>query len=184
MPLRLTVEGKTGFNYATDEFVEIPTQEVELEHCLLAIARWESKWKKSFFTDSENRTPKEMMDYFRCMAMNDVNPDFVICLTNEQITEIMNEITDVKSATTITRQKSDPHSNETLTSELVYYYMAQAQLPFEVCERWHFSRLMKILEIASIKSDPENNKKMPSHEWAAKQSALNKARRLAAKSKG
>jgi hypothetical protein len=62
--------------------------------------------------------------------------------------------------------------------------MAQAQLPFEVCERWHFSRLMKILEIASIKSDPENNKKMPSHEWAAKQSALNKARRLAAKSKG
>lgn len=184
MPLKLTVNGKTGFDYAKDEFVDVPTQTVVLEHCLLAIARWESKWKKSFFENLEHMTPRETMYYIRCMAMNEVDEDFVICLTNDQIQEIVKYISEIQSATTITRQKTEARSNETLTSELLYYYMAQIPLPFDTCERWHLSRLMKTMEIAAIKNDPKSNEKMSSHDWALKQSALNKARRLAAKSKG
>lgn len=184
MPLRITVEGKTGFNYATDEFVEVPTQTVELEHCLLAIARWESKWKKSFFESLKNFGTLEAIDYIRCMAMNDVNTDFVICLSNNQVEQIMKYISESKTASTVDVQKSQARSNEVLTSELLYYYMAQVPLPFDICERWHLSRLLITLQIASVKNDPDANKKMSSHDWAMKQSALNKARRLAAKSKG
>lgn len=184
MPLPLHTPAKLGWDYGKEEFVDIPEQDVVLEHCLLAISRWESKWKKSFFESLDKMKPREIIDYIRCMAMNDVDENFAVCLTNEQIKEIMDYISDVKSATTVTRQKSEPRSNEILTSELLYYYMAQVPLPFDICERWHLSRLMKTLEIAAVKNDPDANKKMSSHEWAMKQSALNKARRLAAKSKG
>ena len=118
------------------------------------------------------------------MAINDATPGFTICLTNEQIKEIVEYIMDEKTATTIEHNKVAPRSNEILTSELIYYYMAQVPLPFDICEVWHFSRLLKVLEIASIKNDPDSNKKLSSHEWAMKQTAFNKARRLAAKSKG
>ena len=104
--------------------------------------------------------------------------------TNRAKLQIKSYISEIQSATTITRQKTEARSNETLTSELLYYYMAQIPLPFDTCERWHLSRLMKTMEIAAIKNDPKSNEKMSSHDWALKQSALNKARRLAAKSKG
>lgn len=187
MPLRLTVKGKDAFNYATEEFVYIPDQDVELEHCLLAISKWESKWKKSFvesFNGKKQIPLKEMYSYIQCMALDDsIDPNFVYCLTPKQSEEIIKYMSEEQTATTITRNgPTPPRSNEILTTELIYYYMAQVPLPFEICERWHFTRLMKILEIAAIKSQPD--KKMNSRSWGSKQAALNAMRRAKSGSLG
>jgi hypothetical protein len=185
MPLKLETSAKLGYNYEKDEFVDVPAQIVVLEHCLLAVARWESKWKVSFFKDQETWTPSMIRSYIQCMDLDDsADPNFVICLNNEQEHEIMDYIKDEKTATTVTHFKKAPASGETLTSELLYYYMAQVPLPFDVCERWHLSRLLKTLEIASVKNDPEATKKMPANMWREKQRALNAARRKQFKSKG
>lgn len=188
MPLNLTVKGKDAFDYSKEEFVYIKDQEVELEHCLLAMSRWESKWKKSFvetFSRKDKKIPtKELFSYIQCMVMNDgVDPNFIFCLTPDQTQKIVEYFADQKTATTIKHEGSTPpRSNEVMTTELIYYYMSQVPLPFDVCERWHFSRLMKTLEIASIKSQPD--KKMNPKAWGSKQSAINAMRRAKLHSKG
>lgn len=181
MPLPLRVDGRTAFDRNKEEFVYIPDQTLILEHCLLSIARWESKWKKSFITSFNGKNKQiplvEIFSYFQCMVMNDdFDENFIYCLTREQQEEIFKYMSSEQTATIITHEENTkPRSNEILTSELIYYYMSQVPLPFELCERWHFSRLMKTLEIAGIKSQPE--KKMSSRAWGSKQAALNKIRR-------
>lgn len=180
MPLPLRVKGKEVFNYVTEEFFQVPTQDIELEHCLLAISRWESKWKKSFVETfgGKNKTPiQEVYSYIQFMSLDEnVDKNFVYCLEPKQTEQIIKYMTEEQTATTITHGgPTPPKSNEILTSELIYYYMSQVPLPFKVCERWHFSRLLKILEIASIKSQPD--KKMNPKSWGSKQAALNAARR-------
>lgn len=180
MPLTLEVKGKDLFDATTEEFIYTKDQTVELEHCLLSIARWESKWKKPFIETfagkKKQMTIKEVQSYIQCMCMNNADMCFVYCLTPEQNKAIFNYISEDQSATKITREGPQPaRGNEILTSELIYYYMSQVPLPFEICERWHFSRLMKTLEIAGIKSQPE--KKMSRSAWGSKQAALNKLRR-------
>lgn len=183
MPLPIQIEAKRGWDYQKEQFIYVDSQEVILEHCLLAVARWESKWKKSFFKDANKRPIHEMISYIQCMVMNDADENFIVALTPEQQKEIINYISEEQTATTITHNNNKPaRSNEILTSELIYYYMSQVPLPFDICERWHLSRLLKTLEIASIKSQPE--KKMNPKAWGSKQSALNAMRRAKLHSKG
>ena len=184
MPLKLLVKGKLGFDYQKEEFVEVPDQTVVLEHCLLAVARWESKWKKSFFKSFEKAAPAEVRSYISCMPMNEVDENFVVGLSNSQMQEITNYIAEEQTATTVTYHNRPASNNEILTSELLYYYMAQVPLPFDICERWHLSRLLKTLEIAAVKNDPDSRKKMPSHKWADQQRALNELRLKQFKTKG
>lgn len=181
MPLKLHISKHDGYNYDTEEFFSIDEQDVILEHCLLAISRWEAIWKKPFFGEKE-KTPRELYSYFSCMIMNDADKNFVIGLSKEQVEAIANYIKEEQTATTITHKNQPAKSNEGMTSELVYYYLTQIPAPFDICERWHFSRLVKLLEIASIKSQPE--KKMTPSAWGSKQSALNAARRAARGSLG
>ena len=176
MPLKLHIDAQQGYDYRKEEFFYIEEQDVILEHCLLSVSRWEAKWKKPFL-DGTKKGGAELLSYFSCMIMNDADENFVIALKEDQINQIAKYIEEEQTATTITHDKTPPRSNEGLTSELIYYYLAQVPAPWDICERWHFSRLLKLLEIASIKSQPE--KKMSHSAWGAKQSALNAARRAA-----
>lgn len=181
MPLKLRISKHEGYDYNKEEFFTIEEQEVVLEHCLLAISKWEAKWKKPFL-DGSNKSGPELMSYISCMLMNDADENFVIGLSTDQINQVINYIREEQTATTINHKNQPPRSNEGLTSELIYYYLTQVPAPFDICERWNLSRLVKLLEIASIKSQPD--KKMSSSAWASKQSMLNKARRAARGSLG
>jgi hypothetical protein len=48
-------------------------------------------------------------------------------------------------------------------------------MPFDICDKWHISRLLTLLEVASIKNTPE--KKMSSRAILSQNAALNKIRR-------
>ena len=72
-------------------------------------------------------------------------------------------------------------SREIMTSELLYYYMIAANIPFE-CERWHLNRLLTLIRICSIKSQPE--KKRPINEVMKSNAALNAARKKQFNTKG
>lgn len=185
MPLKLKIEERDGYDHAKEAFFHVDAQEVILEHSLLAISKWEAKWKKPFLTN-DDRTQAEMLSYISFMPLNEVDENFVIALTADQFKEIVEYIKDPHTATTIQQKNKAAKSNEGLTSELIYYYLAQIPAPFDICERWNFNRLLMLMQIASIKSDPNNAKhsKMTPAQWGAKQSALNKARRAAHKTKG
>ena len=179
MPLRLHIKARRGWDYDKEEFIDVPERDVELEHCLLAIARWESKWKIPFFRGT--MTKEQWSDYIRFMALDsDEDEYFVPSLTQAQVKQVYDYIQTDQTATWFNKDLPEPpKTGEETTSELVYYYMAQVPLPFDICERWHLSRLLTTLKIASIKSNPEGIKKMSQSQIAEQNRALNEARHKA-----
>lgn len=152
--------------------------DVELEHSLYSISLFEAKYKKAF-ANLKGLSGPELLDYIKtCMCLTMNVPDQAwLSLTNAHIKQIADYIDDKACATTIHRigQEGASRTKQTITAEVIYFYMAQFNIPFE-CERWHLNKLMTLIEVAAIKSSPP--KKMSKREAAARQASLN-AKRLA-----
>lgn len=171
-----------------EEFKEIGGLDIELEHSLYTISGWESKWKKAF-ANKNGLTKEQFLDYiknFMCVTP-DVPQSAWLTLTQENMKTIADYMEDPMSASFINRGlgASTPGGRkDTVTSDLIYYYMAQFNIPFE-CEHWHLNRLMKLIDISAVKNSP--SKKMGKKEQmaaATQQAQINAARRSKYNSKG
>lgn len=180
--LPITIPQREDFNNATQEFIVVEKeQKIQLEHSLLSLSKWESKWHKPFI-GNEDLSLDEIIDYIRCMTITpNVNPDVYWRLTKDNIEEIQNYIKNPMTATRIKKNPNDINNREIITSEILYYDMIALNIPFE-CEKWHLNRLITLIEVCSIKSQPQ--KKMSVEEIYAQNRELNKQRRLKLKSKG
>ena len=67
---KITSPGTEFFDERKEEFVTTEAATITLEHSLLSLSQWESKWKKPFL-GSENKTVEECIDYVRCMTQED-----------------------------------------------------------------------------------------------------------------
>ena len=56
------------YNPRRNEFIMVPEVSLELEHSLVSISKWESKWKIPFFSNNP-KTKEQMIDYVRCMTI-------------------------------------------------------------------------------------------------------------------
>ena len=90
--------------------------------------------------------------------------------------EINEYINSNQSATFFRTRKSSKNSiiRESITSELVYYWMFMYGIPIE-CQKWHFSRLMNLIQIFSIKN--QQPKKRSKSEIMKENTKLNRERR-------
>ena len=72
-----------------EQFISSPETVLELEHSLVSLSKWESKWCKPFINRND-KTAEEMIDYVRCMTLNSnkVNDVVYSCLTEANIKEI------------------------------------------------------------------------------------------------
>lgn len=161
---------------------------IRFEHSLIAISKWESHWHKSFFTTfSENRqkkvTNEEFFDYIKCMTVTpNVEDEVYNRLTAEHIREITKYLDDPMTATTFSNKNNKSGgNNRAVTSELVYYWMAELKIPFS-CEKWNIKRLMTLIQIFEAERAP--NKKMSKREIMSRNNAINAARRKRLHSKG
>ena len=178
--LTITIPDSELFNEATQEFLKVKGQTITLEHSLVSVSKWESKWKKPFLGYGE-KTEEEIMYYIRCMTITqNVNPIIYSGLTNENLKEIMAYIDDKMTATTF-KDNQQRHSREIITAEIIYYWMVELGIPFE-CQKWHLNRLLTLVNVCSIKQAPA--KKMSRKDAMAQQSQLNAARRAKFKSRG
>lgn len=137
----------------------IPVKEdvtVSLEHSLVSLTKWESKWCKPFLSPEE-KTREELMGYLSCMILDkDVDPDIVYAFTPEDIEKINKYMEKDQTATTFPDEKStEPRSNELMTSELIYFYLGQIQCLTPTIENWHLSRTLTLIRVASFKNKPE-----------------------------
>lgn len=173
--LRITVPvSPEGWDEEKQEFIEPKVQILQLEHSLVSLSKWESKWCKPFLSSKE-KTGEETMDYIKCMTITqNVDPDVYNHLTAKNIEEINNYIYAPMTATTFSEDKNGKINREVITSELVYYWMVALQIPFE-CQKWHLNRLLTLVRICNVKNQPP--KKMGKGEVMRKQAALNAARR-------
>lgn len=169
------------FDEENDKFVYIRKQTIKLEHSLISISKWESKWQKPFLS-KEKKTREEILDYIRCMFLTpSQDKNVILGLSVDDINKIIEYIDSPMTATTVTFFDNKPKTKEeTVTSELIYYWMITAGIPFE-CEKWHINRLFALLKICSAKNAP---KKKATKEMMNSQAALNAKRRAAMKSKG
>ena len=62
--LRITVPAAERFDERTNEFVQSKEQTLQLEHSLVSLSKWESKWCKPFLTKQE-KTTEEIIDYVK-----------------------------------------------------------------------------------------------------------------------
>ena len=89
-----------GWDERKEEFVDAKTVTLQLEHSLVSISQWESKWHKPFLSKDE-KTAEETIDYIKCMTLTqNVKPDVYEYLTGENIRDINAYIEDSKTATT------------------------------------------------------------------------------------
>lgn len=168
------------FNEKTGEFFNTKEQTLQLEHSLVSLSKWESKWNKAFLS-KEQKTTEQILDYIRCMTITqNVNPDVYNALTNENIETINNYINSPMTAT-VFYDKNSKKSNETVTSELIYYWMIALNVPME-CQRWHLNRLLTLIRVCNIKNTPP--KKMNKRELMSRNAALNAARRSKLNTRG
>lgn len=172
------------YNEETNEFFYTKAekeQTLQLEHSLLSLSKWESKWCKIFFS-KEEKTQEETIDYIRCMMINpNVSEDVIDRLSQENINTINDYIQAPMTATTFRKEENAKPNRERITSELVYYWMFSLGIPKE-CEKWHLNRLLTLIRVFNVKNQPP--KKMSKRDLMSRNAALNAARRKQLNSNG
>ena len=179
--LQITVPAlvREDYNEQNNEFVYTviaKEQTLRLEHSLVSLSKWESKWHKPFLS-KKDKTDEELLDYIRCMTLNpNVDPDVYYRLSPANYDQIEKYIGDSMTATTFSDDQNRKHSREIITAEIIYYWMVSLNIPLE-CERWHLNRLITLVRVCNIKNAPPKKRGKSSSDTAMKYARMNAARK-------
>lgn len=179
--LQITIPATEQWDEKNQVFVKTDKQVLRLEHSLVSLHKWESKWHKSFLFTKE-KTYEETLDYIKCMTLTqNVNPDVYYCLTNENITQINEYIADPMTATYIYEDEKKGINRDKVTAELIYYWMISLEIPFE-CQKWHLNQLLALIKVCNVKNSPK--KRMSNRDILSRNKALNEARKKSMHTRG
>ena len=171
------------YNEETQRFVYTEGASFQIEHSLISLSKWESKWHKPFL-DNKEKTREELLDYIRCMTLTkNVAPSTYQNIPDYVLRDINSYIEDPMTATWFSKdtRKNKLRSHEVITAEIIYYWMVSYNIPFE-CQKWHLNRLLTLIRVCSIKNAPD--KKMSRKDIFRNNARLNAARRKALNSRG
>ena len=179
--LQIVIPAIELWDEETQEFVQVKEQTLQLEHSLVSLSKWESKWNKAFL-GKQPKSVEETLDYIKCMTLTkNVDPNIYKWISNENIQKINKYIDDPMTATTFMEDPSSKRNNEIVTSELIYYWMVTLNIPFE-CQKWHLNRLLTLIRVCNVKNTPP--KKRSRREIMSRNAALNAARKKKLNTKG
>lgn len=173
--LQITIPSAEYWDESKNEFVYEKEQVLQLEHSLISLSKWEAKWEKAFLS-KRDMSFEETIDYIRCMTVTK-NVDLSVYgrLTKQNLTEINEYISKPMTAVYFREDEGSIRpSRETVTAEIIYYWMISFNIPFE-CEKWHLNRLLALIRVCNIKNTPP--KKRSKREIMSQNAALNAARR-------
>lgn len=178
--LKISIPSFEMFNNDTSEFIAVKGQTLQLEHSLVSLSKWESKWCKPFLSNDE-KTFEETIDYIRCMTLTqNVNFDILHGITVDNDNQIKEYINAPMTATTFSNLKKTLNK-EIVTAEILYYWMIMFNIPFE-CQKWHLNRLITLINVCNIKNQPA--KKMSRRELMNRNKELNASRKKQLNTKG
>jgi len=172
--LTITVGAADVYDEETQTFASQGGVELQLEHSLLSVSKWESKFEKPFLGKME-KSSEEILEYIKCMVVStDFPPEVFAQLDERHISAINDYINAKMTATWFSESPGAPRSSEVITSELIYYWMTVFSIPFE-CETWHLNRLFTLIRICNVKQ--AKPKKMSRAEIAHRNRELNAQRK-------
>jgi hypothetical protein len=167
--LEIHVAMEESFDEKNNRFVATKTVKVRLEHSLVSASKWESVWKIAFLS-KKDKTPQETLSYVKFMILNDELPPGVFQkLVENHMAKIEEYIADEMTATKLYTDPNAPQSRETITTELIYYWMISLQIPVEF-QHWHLNRLITLIRTVNLKNTPKRKMSV------ADRRALNKSR--------
>lgn len=179
--LEITIPATKLWDEVNEKFINIEGQTLRLEHSLVSLSKWESKWCKPFIS-KEQKTPIETIDYIKCMTITqNVNPNVYYGITQKHIDMVNAYIEAPMTATTFSSNNDGKINREQITAELVYYWMIALGIPFE-CQKWHLNKLLTLIKVCNIKNAPP--KKMGKKETMRRYATLNAARKKRLGTKG
>lgn len=182
--LRITIPAEEYYDDEAEVFVMTKACTLDLEHSLISVSKWESKFQKAFLSP-RTKSDEEMLEYIRCMTIQkNVNREVYDRLTTAHVSQIAEYIGSPETATRFpdgdtasqTQQKT-----ETTTAELIYYWMFSMNIPYEF-ERWHLNRLLTLIRIFALKNSPQ--KKVSLNEVLSRNRRLNAERQAKYNTKG
>ena len=153
--IRILLPEKELYDEVNNKFVYLPSRELILEHSLVSISKWESKWHKSFL-NTDDKSFDEVMDYIKCMCVEELEDENDLYrLSEENVSDINAYIQDSMTANTFSdfSDNKNTKSREIITSEIIYYWMIANNIPFE-CQYWHLNKLLTLIKVCSIKNTP------------------------------
>lgn len=160
-------DGVSGFIYTKE-------QTLKLEHSLVSLSKWESKWHKAYLT-KKKKTLAESRDYVRCMTLTqNVDPNVYLAITPDILRQVDAYINESMTATTFHNRKKPGGQHETITAEIIYYWMICHGIPFE-CQKWHLNRLLTLINVCTVKG--QKPEKLSASELRAQHRAINAANR-------
>jgi hypothetical protein len=179
--LHITIPDREFFDEEKQEFVRGKGMALDLEHSLVSLSKWESKWLKPFLGNDE-RTNEQTIDYIRCMTVGKGVPDDAYqWLPDGIFNQITEYIAAPMTATWFNERDNPRKSREVVTAEIIYYWMIAHNIPME-CQKWHLNRLLTLIRVCNLKNQP--SKKMGKKEMLSRRRALNEARRSKFNSRG
>lgn len=172
----LTIElpGMDFYDEVNEEFITTKPRKIQLEHSLVSLAKWESKWNKPFLGVKEH-TEEETYDYIECMIISpQLSRAEIEGLPESALIQIKEYIDRKMTATTVNHMNQKTGGRKIITAEIIYYWMISLGIPFE-CQKWHLDRLLTLIDVCSTENAPK--KKMGKKETYDYHRALNASRR-------
>lgn len=168
-------------------FIRFPPQVVLMEHSLISISKWEAIWHEPYlgYADGrkqEPRTKEQELSYVECMTITKgLDKSFYETLDGSTLKKITDYINNPHTATTFNDKGNGPgnRNRQTITAELIYYWMLKANIPFE-CEKWHLNKLLTLIRVCDVmdsKYYSNGKKKTGRAELSAYRRKLNASRR-------
>jgi len=172
--LVITIEGQELYNDETGEFITVTPKTLNLEHSLVSVSKWESKFGEPFLTEKP-KEPHEIMEYVYFMIKTPgVDPGVASDFSQQNFLEVNDYINSTQTATTFGEMPSRRGTGEVITAELIYYWLIAFNIPWD-CQKWHINRLFALIRICNIKQ--EKPKKMNRSEIAKRNAELNAKRK-------
>lgn len=172
--LTIAVGRQEQFDDEKQEFFWTDGVTIQLEHSLVTLSKWESFYEKPFLDPRRTHTDEETLKYVELMVVSPNPPENLMqIVTARELEEIQAYISAKMTATWFRDVAPKKPTREIITAELVYYWMLQANIPFE-CEHWHLNRLFTLIRVCSEKNSPP--KKMSRADAIAQQKLLNEQR--------
>lgn len=172
--LRITIPEQEVFNEATNEFEILNSFDLELEHSLFSLSKWESEFEVPFLS-TEEKTPEQILGYAYHMIISPgVSREVILRFSQENLETINRYIEAKNTATKFGEMPKRSGRGETITAELIYYWLVAFNIPFE-CEHWHLNRLFSLIRICNIKNQPAKSRSR--QEIAARNRQLNEERK-------
>lgn len=178
--LRLEITIAEGYDETSERFLETRTTVIELEHSLLSVSKWESKWEVPFL-DKKDKTNEQVLDYIRMMNLGPDLPEDIFSKFTAANFDAINQYINARMSATWFNEQQKSASREVITAELIYYWMISLGIPLEFESR-HLNQLLTLIKVCNIKNAP--NKKMSSAEAGRRARELNAQRKAEMGTKG